>query len=50
MKIIFPGRKVPEDKKELEKFINRYVMDLNEYYYKINNLNHTYEDDLVEPI
>ncbi len=42
MIITFPTRKVPENKKELEEFINRYIMDFSEYYYKINNF-----DDLV---
>jgi hypothetical protein len=38
MIITFPGRKVPNDKKELEKFVNKYVMDFNEYYHKISSL------------
>ena len=50
MIITFPSRKIPEDKKELEKFINRYVMDFSEYYYKINNLDGLVNDDLIEPI
>ncbi|MGB9937288.1 MAG: hypothetical protein ACPK7O_06165 [Methanobacterium sp.] len=36
MIIMFPGRKVPEDKKELQNFVNRYVMDFTEYYHKID--------------
>jgi hypothetical protein len=48
MIITFPSRKVPEDKKELEIFVNKHVMDFDEYYYKINNFNLLYEDDLVE--
>ncbi len=50
MIITFPSRKVPGDKKELEEFINRYVMDFSEYYYKINNLNMVINDDLIAPI
>jgi hypothetical protein len=48
MIITFPSRKVPEDKKELERFVNRHVMDFNEYYYKIKNFKNLFEDDLVE--
>jgi hypothetical protein len=48
MIITFPSRKVPEDKKELEKFVNRHVVDFGEYYYKINNFEDYFEDDLVE--
>ncbi len=50
MIIIFPSRKVPENKKELEEFINRYIMDFSEYYYKINNFNSLINDDLIAPI
>lgn len=47
MIITFPCRKVPENKKELEEFINRHVMDFNEYYYKINNFDSLINDDLI---
>jgi hypothetical protein len=50
MIITFPSRKVPENKKELEEFINRYVMDFSEYYYKINTINSVINDDLIAPI
>ncbi|MCZ3364515.1 hypothetical protein [Methanobacterium veterum] len=50
MIITFPSRKVPEDKKELEEFINRHVMDFSEYYYKINNLENLINDNLIAPI
>ena len=50
MIITFPSRKVPEDKKELEEFVNRHVMDFSEYYYKINNLDSFINDDLIAPI
>lgn len=36
--LTLPARKVPENKKELEEFINRHVMDFSEYYKKINAL------------
>ena len=49
MVIIFPSRKVTKNKKELEEFINRYVMDFSEYYSKINNLDNLINDDLIEP-
>ncbi|WP_414469099.1 hypothetical protein [Methanobacterium sp. ACI-7] len=38
MIITFPTRKVPEDKKGLQNFVNRYVMDFSEYYHRINKL------------
>ena len=50
MIITFPSRKVPEDKKELEEFINRHIMDFSEYYYKINNLENLINDNLIAPI
>ncbi|MGZ7044521.1 MAG: hypothetical protein ACXVHM_08000 [Methanobacterium sp.] len=50
MIITFPIRKVPEDKKELQNFITRHVMDFKEYYQKITGLEKTYEDDVVEHI
>ena len=50
MIITFPSRKVPGDKKELKEFIYRYVMDFNEYYYKINNSDSLVNDDLIAPI
>lgn len=48
MIITFPSRKVPEEKKELETFVNRHVMDFDEYYYKINNFGNSFEDNLAE--
>ncbi|HML04511.1 MAG TPA: hypothetical protein VK426_01940 [Methanobacterium sp.] len=48
MILTFPSRKVPEDKKELEIFVNKHVMDFDEYYYKINNFENLFEDNLVE--
>lgn len=48
MIITFPSRKVPDDKKELLKFVNKHVMDFDEYYYKISNFKNLPEDDLVE--
>jgi hypothetical protein len=48
MIITFPGRKVPEDKKELEKFLNRHVLDFSEYYSKISNFDSLFEDDLAQ--
>ena len=48
MIITSPNRKVPDDKKELEEFVNRHVMDFDEYYYKINNFENLFEDNLVE--
>lgn len=50
MVIIFPSRKVPENEKELEEFINKYVMDFSEYYSKLNNLNGLINDDMIAPI
>ena len=47
MVITFPNRKVPENKKELDEFANRYVMDFSEYYYKINNLENLVNNDLA---
>jgi len=49
MTITFPNRKVPEDKKELEEFTNRYVMDFSEYYYKINNFDDPVNNDMIAP-
>ncbi len=48
MCITFPSRKVPEDKKDLERFINKHVMDFDEYYYKINNFDNLFEEDVSE--
>lgn len=48
MIITLPSRKVPEDKKELEKFVNRHVMDFDEYYYKINNFDNLTENNVFE--
>jgi hypothetical protein len=48
MIITFPSRKVPEYKKELKNFVNRHVMDFDEYYFKISNFENLFEDDLVE--
>ncbi|MGB9978210.1 hypothetical protein [Methanobacterium sp.] len=50
MIITFPSRKVPENKKELEEFINRYIMDFSEYYYKVNNFDNLINDNLIAPI
>ena len=50
MVITFPSRKVPENKKGLEEFINRHIMDFSEYYFKINNFNSLSNDDLIAPI
>jgi hypothetical protein len=50
MIITFPSRKVPEDKKELEEFINRHIMDFSEYYSKINNLDSLINNNLIAPI
>lgn len=50
MIITFPGRKVPNDKKELEKFVNKYVMDFNEYYHKISSLENLFEEDLLSTL
>lgn len=47
MIITSPNRKVPDDKKELEEFINRHVMDFDEYYYKINNFNDLVKDNMA---
>lgn len=47
MIITLPSRKVPSDKKELEKFINRHVMDFDEYYYKIKDFENPVNDDLI---
>lgn len=45
-----PKRKVPEDKKELQNFITRHVMDFKEFYGKINLLNNLPEDDVIERV
>ena len=50
MIITFPTRKIPENKKELEEFINRYIMDFSEYYYKINNSDDLVNDELIAPL
>jgi hypothetical protein len=50
MIITFPSRKVPENKKGLEEFINRHIMDFSEYYFKINNFNRLSNDNLIAPI
>jgi hypothetical protein len=50
MIITFPSRKVPENKKGLEEYINRHIMDFNEYYFKINNFNRLSNDNLIAPI
>lgn len=51
MIITLPSRKVPEeDKKELEKFINKHIMDFNEYYSRINLSKTLNEDDLAASI
>lgn len=47
MTITLPSRKVPFDKKELEKFINKHVMDFDEYYYKIKNFDGSFEDNVI---
>ncbi len=49
MIITFPSRKVPENKRDLEEFVNRYVMDFSEYYYKINNFDELISSDLIAP-
>lgn len=49
MIITFPSRKVPENKKELEEFINRYVMDFSEYYSKIINFDTAVNNNLITP-
>ncbi len=45
-----PIRKVPEDKKELQNFITRHIMDFKEFYGKINLMDNVPEDDVVERI
>lgn len=50
MLLTLPSRKVPEDKKELEEFINRHVVDFNEYYKKIRNIINSNEDNIIENI
>ena len=50
MIITFPSRKVPENKKGLEEFINRHIMDFSEYYFKINNFDSLSNDNLIAPI
>ena len=47
MIITSPNRKVPDDKKELEEFVNMHVMDFDEYYWKINNSDDLVKDDMV---
>lgn len=48
MIVAFPSRKVPPEKKELEHFINKYVMDFTEYYSRIDYYNDYGDDNLVE--
>lgn len=50
MIITSPSRKVPDDKKELENFINKHVMDFNEYYYKIRNFESSINSNLTARI
>lgn len=50
MIITSPSRKVPDDKKELENFINKHVMDFDEYYYKIRNFESSIDSNLTESI
>ena len=50
MILTYPNRKVPLDKKELENFVMRRVMDFTEYYFKINYLDNSYQDDVAEHI
>lgn len=46
--VTFPQRKVPQEKKKLENFINKFVMDFSEYYSKINYLEDFEKNDLIE--
>ncbi len=48
MIVTLPSRKVPHEKKELELFINKYVMDFSEYYSRIAYYNDFEDDGLVE--
>ncbi|MBI5681324.1 MAG: hypothetical protein HZC47_10550 [Methanobacterium sp.] len=50
MIITSPSRKVPDDKKELEKFINKHVMDFDEYYYKIRSFESSIDTNLAASI
>ncbi len=52
MIITSPSRKVPDekDKKELEKFINKHVMDFSEYYSRINHSKSLNNDNLAASI
>ena len=47
MIITSPSRKVPEDKKGFEEFVNRHITDLDEYYYKINNFDNLINDNMA---
>ena len=48
MIITFPNRKVPNGRKELDNFINKYVIDFSEYYSKINYHKYFKNNNLVE--
>jgi len=48
MTVKFPSRKVPQEKKELESFINKHVMDFREYYSRIDYYKDFEDDNLVE--
>lgn len=50
MIITFPCRKVPDDKKELEKFVNKHIMDFDEYYHKISSLENLFEENLLNTL
>ena len=47
MIITSPNRKVPDNKKELEEFVNMHVMDFDEYYYKVNDFNGLVNKNIV---
>ena len=49
MIITYPNRKIPENKKELENFVMRRVMDFTEYYH-ISNLDNLNQDNIAEHI
>jgi hypothetical protein len=46
--ITFPSRKVPDEKKELHTFVNRYVMDFSEYYSRITHYRDFENDNIAE--
>lgn len=48
MIITSPSRKVPDSKKELEKFINKHVMDFDEYYKTIRIIESSIDKNLTE--